>query len=132
MIAASTRITLSADPDLTVVEAAWRDLESAAMPSLFQSWTWVGCLADERFPAPVLLRAERDGRTVGLALLNRTQGRLGAERLWLNESGDPALDSSARVAVMKASPLPVPSNSDDFEPFRQFILKVKPENVVST
>jgi len=93
MTAASTRITLSADPDLTLVEAAWRDLESNSVSSLFQSWTWVGCLAGERFPAPVLLRAERDGRTVGLALLNRTQGRLGTERLWLNESGDPALDA---------------------------------------
>ncbi len=93
MTAASTRITLSADPDLVAVEAAWRDLEAEAASSLFQSWTWTGCLAEERFRAPVLLRAERDGRTVGLALLNRTQGRLGAERLWLNESGDPALDA---------------------------------------
>jgi CelD/BcsL family acetyltransferase involved in cellulose biosynthesis len=93
MTAAAARITLSADLDLTMVEAAWRDLESEAALSLFQSWTWVGCLAEERFRAPVLLRAERDGRTVGLALLNRTLGRLGAEQLWLNESGDPVLDA---------------------------------------
>jgi CelD/BcsL family acetyltransferase involved in cellulose biosynthesis len=93
MTAATTRITLSADHDWAAVEAAWRELESDAAPSLFQSWTWVGCLAEERFRAPVLLRAERDGRTVGLALLGRTRGRLGAERLWLNESGDPALDA---------------------------------------
>jgi colicin import membrane protein len=46
-------------------------------------------------------------------------------------SGDPSLDSSARVAVMKSSPLPVPKNSADFEPFRQFVLKVKPENVIN-
>jgi len=44
-------------------------------------------------------------------------------------SGDPSLDSSARAAVLKASPLPVPSNSNDFEAFRQFVLKVKPENI---
>ena len=93
MIAGSARITLSAVRDLATVEAAWRDLEPVAAPSLFQSWTWVGCLAEERFPAPALLRVERDDRTVGLALLNRTQGRLGTERLWLNESGDPALDA---------------------------------------
>jgi CelD/BcsL family acetyltransferase involved in cellulose biosynthesis len=93
MTPASTRITLSTVRDLATVEAAWRALEADAAPSLFQSWTWVGCLARERFPAPVLLRAERHGRTVGLALLNRTLGRLGSERLWLNESGDPALDS---------------------------------------
>ncbi len=47
-------------------------------------------------------------------------------------SGDPALDSSARAAVLKASPLPVPSDTGAFEPFRQFVLKVKPENVIET
>lgn len=47
-------------------------------------------------------------------------------------SGDPSLDSSARSAVLKASPLPVPANPDEFEPFRQFVLKVKPENIIET
>ncbi len=46
-------------------------------------------------------------------------------------SGDPSLDSSARAAVLKASPLPVPPNANDFEVFRQFVLKVKPENVIT-
>lgn len=46
-------------------------------------------------------------------------------------SGDPSLDSSARAAVLKASPLPVPANPDAFDSFRQFVLKVKPENVMS-
>jgi colicin import membrane protein len=45
-------------------------------------------------------------------------------------SGDPSLDSSARAAVMKSSPLPVPADPKEFEPFRQFVLKVKPENVL--
>jgi colicin import membrane protein len=45
-------------------------------------------------------------------------------------SGDPSLDSSARAAVLKSSPLPVPKDSGAFEPFRQFVLKVKPENIV--
>ncbi len=45
-------------------------------------------------------------------------------------SGDPSLDKSARAAVLKASPLPVPPNLNDFEAFRQFILKVKPENIL--
>lgn len=47
-------------------------------------------------------------------------------------SGDPSLDSSARAAVLKASPLPVPKESADFEPFREFELKVKPETVIHT
>jgi CelD/BcsL family acetyltransferase involved in cellulose biosynthesis len=84
---------LSAIGDLATVEASWRALEAEAAPSFFQTWTWVGCLAAERFADPVLLRAERGGRTVALALLNRTRGRFGAELLWLNESGDPALDA---------------------------------------
>jgi colicin import membrane protein len=46
-------------------------------------------------------------------------------------SGDPALDSSARAAVLKSSPLPVPSDPAAFEPFRQFVLKVKPENIIA-
>jgi colicin import membrane protein len=45
-------------------------------------------------------------------------------------SGDVALDRSARDAVFKASPLPVPTEADGFDQFRQFVLKVKPENIV--
>lgn len=44
-------------------------------------------------------------------------------------SGDVALDRSARDAVFKASPLPVPEDADAFDQFRQFVLKVKPENI---
>jgi colicin import membrane protein len=43
-------------------------------------------------------------------------------------SGDPSLDSSARAAVLKSSPLPVPKDANAFESFRQFVLKVKPAN----
>lgn len=49
----------------------------------------------------------------------------------VRSSGDSGLDSSARKAVFKASPLPVPSDPEEFEPFRQFILKVKPENLLA-
>lgn len=67
----------------------WRALErDAAGYSLFQSWTWVGCLAEERYDRPVLLRATLGGRTVGLALFNRRRSRL-----HLAESGDGSLDS---------------------------------------
>lgn len=45
-------------------------------------------------------------------------------------SGDPALDSSARAAVLKASPLPVPTDTGAFTPFKQFVLKMKPENAL--
>ncbi len=46
-------------------------------------------------------------------------------------SGDIALDRSARDAVFKASPLPVPTETREFAQFRQFVLRVKPESVLS-
>lgn len=46
-------------------------------------------------------------------------------------SGNSALDHSAQTAVFRASPLPVPSGGEAFEPFRQFILKVRPLNIQS-
>jgi CelD/BcsL family acetyltransferase involved in cellulose biosynthesis len=65
----------------------WRELESRSAASFFQSWTWAGCLAEQRFDNPVLVKAQEDGRIVALALFNR-RGR----SLYLGESGDPALD----------------------------------------
>jgi colicin import membrane protein len=47
-------------------------------------------------------------------------------------SGDVSLDKSARDAVFKASPLPVPEDTAEFNQFRQFVLKVKPENIVTS
>lgn len=44
----------------------------------------------------------------------------------LESSGNPELDRSARAAVFKASPLPVPGNALVFEQFREFTLTVKP------
>lgn len=41
-------------------------------------------------------------------------------------SGNPALDNSARTAVFKASPLPVPSDADGFKFFRRFVLVFRP------
>jgi CelD/BcsL family acetyltransferase involved in cellulose biosynthesis len=71
------------------VAAQWRALESRVPElSFFQSWTWMGCLAEERFPDPVLLQAEQAGQVVGLALFNRRGGRLS-----LAESGDAVLDA---------------------------------------
>lgn len=65
----------------------WRALESRSVQSFFQSWTWVGCRAAERFPHPLLLAARRDGQDVALALLNRGRSRLSPITLWLGESG---------------------------------------------
>ncbi|MDR3477902.1 MAG: cell envelope integrity protein TolA [Gammaproteobacteria bacterium] len=47
-------------------------------------------------------------------------------------SGDASLDRSARDAVFKASPLPVPDDADGFDQFRQFVLKVKPTDLIAS
>jgi CelD/BcsL family acetyltransferase involved in cellulose biosynthesis len=85
-------VRLSRLTDLAALGARWRDLEQRAAPSFFQTWTWTGCLAEERFPDPVLLEAIEDGRTIALALFNRRRPRLGLTALHLQETGTPALD----------------------------------------
>lgn len=45
-------------------------------------------------------------------------------------SGNDAFDRSAKTAVYKASPLPVPQDSALFDQFREFSLIVSPKNVV--
>lgn len=82
------RVIFAPACDLAALEGEWRDLERRAAPSFFQTWTWVGCLAAERYADPWVLRAERDGQVVGLALLNHRNGQF-----CLHESGDPALDA---------------------------------------
>ncbi|MDB5412178.1 MAG: hypothetical protein JWR10_513 [Rubritepida sp.] len=82
-------IVVTQQKSLTGLDELWRGIE-AEVPDLsfFQSWSWVGCLVEERFPDPVVLRATQGGRLVGLALLNRRRGRL-----HLGESGDAVLDA---------------------------------------
>ena len=86
-------ITLSRPSGLAGIADRWQSLEARAEPSFFQSWAWVGCLAEERFVDPVLLAAEEDGRTVALALFNRRRHRLAPEALHLGENGAEAVDS---------------------------------------
>ncbi|WP_165585635.1 GNAT family N-acetyltransferase [Roseococcus sp. SYP-B2431] len=82
-------IVVSQHHGLEGLGTLWRELE-AQVPQLsfFRSWSWVGCLAEERFPDPVVLQAHRGGVLVGLALFNRRRGRL-----CLGESGDGLLDA---------------------------------------
>ena len=87
-----TTIRVSGVSDFTALGERWRELEQRADCSFFQSWSWTGCLAAERFPAPLLVEATEDGRTVALALFNRVYRRIGRGYLYLGESGDAALD----------------------------------------
>jgi CelD/BcsL family acetyltransferase involved in cellulose biosynthesis len=78
---------VSGVPDFAALETKWRELEARSNASFFQSWTWTGCLAEQRFPDPVLVEVLERGRTIALALFNR-RGRT----LYLGESGEQALD----------------------------------------
>ncbi len=76
----------------------WRALEPAAGAAFFTSWTWIGCLAAERFDDPMLVAVEdrggeAGGETLALALFNRRRRWFGRARLWLHEAGRPALDT---------------------------------------
>ncbi len=84
-------VAVRKDVDFVDLGRRWCDLEARSSCSFFLSWTWTGCLIEERFPNPVLVEATEDGRTVALALFNRTR-RWGLPVLWLHESGSPTLD----------------------------------------
>ena len=72
--------------------------------------------ANKRLTCELLIRLAIDGTVLQVDIVK--------------SSGDRTLDSSARAAVFKASPLPVPAKKSEFEMFRHFSLKVKPENLL--
>lgn len=87
-----SRPTLDA-AGLAALGARWRALEAVSDASAFQTWTWVGCNAAERFTDPVLIEAHDEEGLAGLALCNRRRSAYGGDTLWLHESGDPAYDA---------------------------------------
>lgn len=87
------------------------------LQSISQHWL-VPSGVDKRRSAELLIRVAPGGTVLDVQLTK--------------SSGDEALDSSARAAVLKSSPLPVPTDAEEFESFRQFVLKVKPENVLAS
>jgi len=48
----------------------------------------------------------------------------------IRSSGDPLLDRSGRLAILKTSPLPVPKDPAVFNQFRQFTIKMSPQGPV--
>jgi CelD/BcsL family acetyltransferase involved in cellulose biosynthesis len=85
-------VCVSEVTDFITLGERWRDLEQRSECSFFQSWTWVGCLAAERFPDAVLVEAIEAGRTVALGLFNRVRHRVGPPTLFLGENGTAELD----------------------------------------
>lgn len=78
-----------------------------------------------------LLPANVDKKRYAELLIRVAPGGVVLDVQLIKSSGDVSLDRSARAAVFKASPLPVPKEPDAFDAFRQFVLKVKPENVLA-
>lgn len=73
---------------------------------------------DKKLSAELLIRLAPGGTVLDVQLMK--------------SSGDAALDRSARAAVFKSSPLPVPPEAEAFDTFRQFVLKVKPQSILSS
>lgn len=91
-------VTLGGLPPMAQLQQTWRALEARADLSFFQSWTWIGAWL-ESLPghiSPLLLCVARDGVTIGLGILSsltlRRHGVLRSHALFLNTTGDPALD----------------------------------------
>ena len=75
------------------LEVRWRALAKQSGGSYFQDWSWVGCMAAERYADPVLLEMRRDDELIALALFNRVANRRDGTSLHLQESIDPLLAS---------------------------------------
>jgi CelD/BcsL family acetyltransferase involved in cellulose biosynthesis len=88
-----TLITLSRVTDWEALGELWRDLEARSDCSFFQSWTWTGCLAAQRFTDPIVVQATQDDRLVAMGLFNRRRTWIGREVLWLGETGQAVHDA---------------------------------------
>lgn len=80
-------------PGLAALGRRWRALEATSDASAFQTWTWIGCNAAERFPDPLLIEAHDNEGLAALALCNRRRSVLLGDTLWLHESGDAVHDA---------------------------------------
>jgi CelD/BcsL family acetyltransferase involved in cellulose biosynthesis len=74
--------------DLDAVGKRWRELEKDSEASFFQSWTFLGCLAEERFGKASLLSVRGGDKDLALALIGHS-GKPG----YLNETGDAVHDA---------------------------------------
>jgi CelD/BcsL family acetyltransferase involved in cellulose biosynthesis len=81
---------ISLDPveDFCALGNRWQALENQSACGFFRSWSFLGCLAEERFAGARLLCVQDAGQDVALALLGAGRGRH-----WLNETGDEARDA---------------------------------------
>jgi CelD/BcsL family acetyltransferase involved in cellulose biosynthesis len=76
-----------ATADWPSIGTRWQALETHADVSFFQSWTWIGCLAAERFRDAVVVEATYRESGPAIAVFDRRSYGLRTE-LVLNDSGD--------------------------------------------
>jgi len=93
------RCTVEPLTDGEALAARWQAVEARAHPSVFQSWGWIGTWL-RTMPAtlsPLLLSVHDEAGECGLAVIcrhrRRRHGWLVSDGLFLNETGDPALDA---------------------------------------
>lgn len=82
-------------PDRAALTERWRALERRSDGGFFLGWTWTGSWLEATGATPELLAVTQGASDVALALVGRSiaprlLGR--AATLWLNQSGDPAMD----------------------------------------
>lgn len=85
-------------PGLEALRSWWSELESRADGGFYLSWRWIGTMLAESAIRPLVVTARADGRLVGIGLVHaatqrRHRGLLRSRTLFLNETGDPALDA---------------------------------------
>jgi hypothetical protein len=84
--------TLAPPPPKRELALLWQDLESRSDADFFQTWLYLGCCYEERFPQPLLLQLEQHGKIVALALLNRKIYANFFNLYYLHETGIPLWD----------------------------------------
>ncbi len=72
-----------------------------------------------------------DDKAVCQLLINVAPGGVVLDVQLLSSSGNSILDRSAQTAVLKASPLPVPTEPGLFDEFRTIKLRFNPQGVIS-
>lgn len=80
-----------------------------------QQWIVPAAGANKNLSCVLLIRLAPSGAVLNIATMRN--------------SGEPVLDRSARVAVFKASPLPVPKDSSAFSAFRELRLTMRPLHI---
>lgn len=80
-------------PSKAALAMMWQELETRADGSFYQSWRYISCLFDQRFPNPMLLRLDRNNEVVALALFNLTTQCGVVKSLYLHETGTAGWDS---------------------------------------